>query len=83
MQICTLKSVFRSADLHPKKITTNFLVALAAYFWGVQKAGCSSGLCRAWVERLVLDEFFELHLEPRYSLDIEINADLSQWGRRS
>ena len=35
------------------------------------------------VERLVLDEFFELHLEPRYSLDIEINADLSQWGRRS
>ena len=39
VQIFTLKSVFRSADLHPKKITTNFLVALAAYFFGDAKGG--------------------------------------------
>ena len=34
------------------------------------------------VERLVLDEFFELHLEPPYSFDIEIDANLSRWGHR-
>ena len=69
--------------MDPKKITTNFLVALAPYFFGVRKGGMIFRALPGMVERLVLDEFFELHLEPRYSFDIEINADLSQWGRRS